>query len=93
MTGRRSDKFCASMRAAVQALRTLGPAQIVVAVPTAARQTCDALRRQVDALVCVTMPDPFYAVGSQYEDFWPTSDEEVCHLLATAAGDQIATAA
>ena len=83
----------ASMRAAVQALRALGPARIVVAVPTGAGQTCDALRRHVDALVCVTMPDPFYAVSTQYEDFQPTSDEEVCHLLATAIGDQAATPA
>jgi predicted phosphoribosyltransferase len=83
----------ASMLAAVQALRALGPAQIVVAVPTGARQTCDALRRHVDALVCVMMPDPFYAVGSQYEEFRPTSDEEVCHLLAAAAGDRAATPA
>jgi predicted phosphoribosyltransferase len=79
----------ASMRAAVQALRALGPAAIVVAVPTGARETCEALRSQVDALVCVSMPEPFHAVGSQYRDFGPTSDEEVCQLLA-AAGDHAA---
>jgi predicted phosphoribosyltransferase len=74
----------ASMRAAVQALRALRPAAIVVAVPTGARETCDTLRSQVEALICVSIPEPFYAVGSQYHDFWPTSDEEVCQLLATA---------
>jgi predicted phosphoribosyltransferase len=30
------------------------------------------------------MPEPFYAVGQQYEDFSPTTDEEVCALLAAA---------
>ncbi len=74
-----------TMRAAVQALRALGPAQIVVAVPTGARQTCDELRPHVDALVCATMPEPFYAVGLQYDDFRSTTDEEVCRLLAAAA--------
>jgi predicted phosphoribosyltransferase len=74
-----------TMRAAVQALRVLGPARIVVAVPTGARESCEALRPLVDALVCATMPEPFRAVGLQYEDFRPTTDEEVCRLLATAA--------
>ena len=72
------------MRAAVHALRTLGPGQVVVAVPTGARQTCDELRPHVDALVCATMPEPFHAVGQQYEDFSATTDAEVCRLLATA---------
>src|SRR5688572_15710740 len=35
-----------SMRAAVNALRSLGPARIVVAVPVAARETCEALREE-----------------------------------------------
>lgn len=83
----------ASMRAAVQALRALGPARIVVAVPTGARQSCDGLRPLVDALVCVSMPEPFYAVGGDYDNFRPTSDEEVCRLLAIAAGDQAAVSA
>ena len=73
-----------TMRAAVHALRGLGPARIVIAVPTGARQTCDELPADADAVVCATMPEPFYAVGQQYEDFGPTTDEEVCRLLATA---------
>jgi putative phosphoribosyl transferase len=73
-----------TMRAAVQALRAFGPAQIVIAVPTGARQTCEELRSRADALICATMPEPFYAVGQQYEDFSPTTDEEVCGLLAAA---------
>jgi putative phosphoribosyl transferase len=73
-----------TMRAAVHALRAFGPAQIVVAVPTGARHTCEELHTSADAVVCATMPEPFYAVGQQYEDFSPTTDEEVCRLLAAA---------
>jgi putative phosphoribosyl transferase len=73
-----------SMRAAVRALRALRPARIVVAVPTGAQQTCDTLRLQVEALVCISMPEPFYAVGWHYHDFRPTSDEEVGQFLAAA---------
>ena len=74
----------ASMRAAVRALQAQRPARFVVAVPTGAQATCDALRIQVDALVCTWMAEPFYAVGWHYHDFRPTSDEEVSELLAAA---------
>jgi predicted phosphoribosyltransferase len=53
---------------------------------------CDTLRREVDALVCVSMPEPFYAVGWHYRDFEPTSDEEVSRLLTTARKSPAAVA-
>jgi predicted phosphoribosyltransferase len=71
----------ATMRAAVRALRGLGAAAIVVAVPTAPRETCEALAREVDDVVCATTPEPFTAVGVWYRDFRPVSDEEVRDLL------------
>jgi len=77
-----------TMRAAAAALRPQQPTRIVVAVPTAAPQTADELRREVDEVVCVITPQPFYAVGLWYHDFSETSDEEVSSLLADAAGHQ-----
>lgn len=74
----------ASMRAAVAALRAQNPARIVVAVPTAAPETCEALRPEVDEIVCATTPEPFYGVGRWYEDFSQTTDEEVRALLEEA---------
>jgi predicted phosphoribosyltransferase len=70
-----------TMRAAVAALRRLGPAKIVVAVPTAAPSTCEELRHEADECVCEITPDPFYAVGLWYEDFSQTTDDEVRELL------------
>ncbi|MGH2523904.1 MAG: phosphoribosyltransferase, partial [Anaerolineales bacterium] len=75
----------ATMRAAVVALRQQGPARIVVAVPTAAPETCDEFRAEVDEIVCAITPEPFYAVGAWYEDFSQTSDDEVRELLNRAA--------
>lgn len=75
----------ATMRAAVSALRGRGAGSIVVAVPTAPRETCEALRRQVDEVVCATTPDPFMAVGLWYRDFAPVSDGEVRELLGGAS--------
>jgi predicted phosphoribosyltransferase len=74
----------ASMRAAIAGLRTQHPARIVVAVPTAAREVCNALRHEVDEMVCAMTPDPFDGVGRWYEDFSQVQDEEVRVLLAEA---------
>jgi predicted phosphoribosyltransferase len=74
----------ATMQAAILALRRLEPARIVVAVPTAAPDTCDEMRKSADDVVCAITPEPFYAVGLWYEDFSQTSDEEVRALLGDA---------
>lgn len=70
-----------TVRAAVAALRQQGPARIVVAVPTAAPQTCEELKREVDELVCLITPEPFYAISLWYQDFSQISDDEVRDLL------------
>jgi putative phosphoribosyl transferase len=74
----------ATMHAAITALRQQQPAQIVVAVPIAAPETCDGLKAVVDDVICAVTPEPFYAVGLWYEDFLPTTDDEVRELLARA---------
>jgi predicted phosphoribosyltransferase len=71
-----------SMLAAVAALRRLGPARIVGAVPVASRETCEELSAHVDEMVCALTPEPFVAVGVWYRDFSQTTDAEVRELLA-----------
>ncbi len=74
-----------TMRAAISALKRQQPAQIIVAVPVAARDTCDSFTDQEDSTcVCVTSPGPFDGVGRWYMDFSQTTDEEVCNLLKQA---------
>ena len=74
----------ATMRAAAAALKTKNPAKIVVAVPTAAPDTCEFFGREVDEVICVATPEPFYGVGAWYGDFSQTTDREVCELLDKA---------
>lgn len=75
----------ATMRAAVNALKNLGPAKIIVATPVAAHETCESFKRDVDSTcVCVLSPEPFDGVGRWYQDFSQTTDEEVCDLLKHA---------
>lgn len=76
-----------TMRAAIAALKKEGAKRIVVAVPVAPPDTCEALRAQVDDVVCAVTPEPFRAVGLWYGDFSQTTDEEVSDLLARAASE------
>jgi predicted phosphoribosyltransferase len=77
-----------TMRAAVAAARRLGPARVVVAVPTAPASTCQRLGEEADEAVCATTPRPFRAVGYSYRSFPQTSDEEVRSLLRAAWAQQ-----
>lgn len=82
----------ATMRAAVMALvesesassdaaDSAGPAPVIVAVPVGAADACAGLAALVDRVVCVSMPEPFWAVGQAYFDFTQTTDDEVRRLL------------
>lgn len=75
----------ATMRAAIVSLRQADAAQIIAAVPVGAVSTCRKIEQEVDELVCLHTPEPFYGVGQWYIDFSQTSDEEVLALLASAA--------
>jgi putative phosphoribosyl transferase len=73
-----------TMRAAALAIRVQNPEHLTVAVPVAPAETCAALRREVDEVICAVSPEPFFAVGNWYEDFSQTTDEEVHQLLERA---------
>jgi predicted phosphoribosyltransferase len=77
-----------TMTAAVQAVRRLEPARVVVAVPVGAPQSCEELTAVADEVVCLATPEPFQAVGLWYRDFSQTSDEEVRALLRRRAEHQ-----
>jgi predicted phosphoribosyltransferase len=75
----------ATMRAAVAALRQQQPARLIIAVPMAAAETCEALRAEADEVICAVTPQSFYAVGQGYDNFSQTTDAEVRDLLQRAA--------
>lgn len=76
-----------TMRAAVAAVRRRNAARIVVAVPAGSPATCAALAEEVDVVVCLWAPRTFRAVGQAYDDFAPTSDDEVRAALGRAGLD------
>lgn len=79
-----------TMRAALAAVHQARPARRVAAVPVGARSTCEQVAREADELVCLAQPSPFHAVGLWYEQFPPTSDEEVRRLLEAARDPSVA---
>jgi predicted phosphoribosyltransferase len=79
-----------TMRAAIGAVRRLGPARLVVAVPTAPAVTCQELRHEADEVICASTPPRFRAVGLSYRQFPQVSDEEVRQLLRRARSAPVA---
>jgi predicted phosphoribosyltransferase len=74
-----------TMKAAVEAVKHEQPTRVIVAVPVGAPETCQALEKNADEVICARMPTPFSAVGQWYRDFTQTTDEEVTAFL-TASG-------
>jgi putative phosphoribosyl transferase len=75
------------MRAAIGVLKPQQPQRIIIAVPVAPLDTCDRLRTEVDEVVCLMTPEQFCGIGLWYEDFTPTTDDEVCELLNVATSN------
>lgn len=73
-----------TMRAALKGLKAMRPRRLVVAVPVASADTVQALRGEVDEIVCLEQPEFFHAIGNHYGDFHQVSDEEVMAALDVA---------
>jgi predicted phosphoribosyltransferase len=70
----------ATMMAAVRSLHRKA-AKTIIAVPVGTAEACERLEREVDGLICLHIPEPFYAVGMYYQHFEATTDAEVLQLL------------
>jgi putative phosphoribosyl transferase len=66
---------------ACQVAREMGARRVVLAVPVAAAERIRSGIPAADQIVCLATPEPFIAVGYHYEDFSPTSDDEVVAAL------------
>jgi putative phosphoribosyl transferase len=67
--------------AAIQYIRKQAPQKIILAVPVAATDSHDRLKKEVDEMICLQVRDDFYAVGQFYETFNQVEDEEAKKLL------------
>jgi putative phosphoribosyl transferase len=74
----------ATMIAALHALRARRPRYLICAVPVAAEEALEKVRAYADEVVCLHVPEFFYAVGQFYDHFPQVSDDEVVSLLRAA---------
>lgn len=73
----------ATMRAAVEAVRSSGAASVVAAAPVGSIEAEQSLSRVCDVL-CLHLPGKFRAVGSFYRHFDQLTDDEAIGLLRGA---------
>lgn len=70
--------------AAVRWAKAQGAKRVVLAVPVAPREAATKLSKEADEVVCLTTPEPFFAVGQWYGDFPQIQDDQVVQLLDRA---------
>lgn len=70
-----------TMRAAVKYIKSKNPRKIIVAVPHGAKDSVENIKKEVDEVIVVEIPEWYGAVGSFYQEFQQTTDEEVVALL------------
>ena len=71
----------ATMVAALHAVRMKVPARLVCAVPVASSRSLETVRAYCDEMLCLEIPQEFYAVGQFYASFPQVEDEDVIALL------------
>lgn len=74
----------ATARLALQSIRECGAQRIILALPVAPIETLEVLSEEVDEVVCLQRPRPFYSVGAHYFNFDQVSDKEAIQILADA---------
>jgi putative phosphoribosyl transferase len=74
-----------TMFAALRALKSRNPRELIVAVPVAPPSTLQQLQFECDRVVCLSAPAAFFAIGEFYEDFTPVEDAEALAALREAA--------
>ncbi|MFA5120047.1 phosphoribosyltransferase [Zavarzinia sp.] len=72
----------ATMKAALRAVARREPRELVLAVPVAPAETLADLAREVDAVVCLSTPSPFDAIGRFYDRFDQLADAAVIETMA-----------
>lgn len=71
-----------TMLSAVDFIKRRKPEKVVVAVPTAPKETVDLILPRVDELVCLNVRSGFtFAVADAYEKWYDLEDEEVISIL------------
>jgi predicted phosphoribosyltransferase len=80
-----------TMIAALRAVRAHQPEKLICAVAVASPEAARSIAREADALICLTAPSEFFAVGQFFDDFAQVNDEDVVNILRQSRERQSAT--
>ncbi len=75
-----------TVRAAIQSIRKRGADSVILAVPVGPRETVSELAGAADKVICLSTPEPFFAIGEFYRDFEQVDDETVRRILHREMG-------
>lgn len=73
-----------TMLACIEVVKKQDPKAIIVALPIGSHEGIAALKRVVDKVICLEIPDLFFAVGQGYESFEQVEDNEAIRILKEA---------
>ncbi|MFA5413098.1 MAG: phosphoribosyltransferase [Patescibacteria group bacterium] len=73
-----------TMRAAIKTAKKFGAKKIIVSIPVTSPEAAELVKKEVDEIIYLEAPAFFGAVGSFYEEFGQTTDDEVIDLLKNA---------
>lgn len=71
-----------TIQAAIHSIKKHNAKKIILAVPVAPQDAISQLEKIVDEVICLIIPDEFYAVGLHYKSFEQTTDEEVFSIVS-----------
>lgn len=70
-----------TMIAALRAVRARKPKKLICAAAVASPHALHDMSREADAVVCLSAPPEFFAVGQFFEDFAQVTDDDVVVIL------------
>ena len=70
-----------TLLAAIKSVKQQGADKVIVAVPVAPQDTVERLSKEVDEVICLEVPEEFYAVGMHYKNFPEVTDNEIAAIM------------
>lgn len=70
-----------TLEATIDLIKKQHPAKVIVAVPVASKEALHLIKKKVDEVVCLLVPDIFMSVSQWYDHFDQVNDEQAIQLL------------
>lgn len=70
-----------TLEVTIDLIKKQRPAKIIIAVPVASKEAMQRIKKKVDEVICLEVPDVFISVGQWYDHFNQIDDEQSIELL------------